>query len=204
MLVVPAVLPFILLKDCVVLPTGHLPLYIFEDRYKKMMDAVLEGSRLMAVGNLNDWADERAVDEYSVACVVESCVKNKDGTYQVLIRGLKRIKIELWSSEEVYPTARVREVQTCFEQYLLWNEQRKKSSLVELLNRINQLLGKSPFELNMEEFNTKDLDKNQQLVDMLAYFLIRDLKSQMEFLQINCFVKRLCYLNQHLEQVRLV
>ena len=72
-----------LLPDCTLFPHGGLPLFIFEPRYRKMLEEALEGDCFFAVGKL--LGEEKGDPENFVAPVgtiglVRASREQDDGT----------------------------------------------------------------------------------------------------------------------------
>ena len=94
----PDNMPVMTLPKTVLFPGAILPLVIYEDRYKKMLDVALEGDRFFGVVSLDERNTEIKETEpyYETAClgIIRACQKNSDGTSNILIQGLRRVHIE--------------------------------------------------------------------------------------------------------------
>ncbi|VTR96670.1 peptidase s16 lon domain-containing protein : Peptidase S16 lon domain protein OS=Pirellula staleyi (strain ATCC 27377 / DSM 6068 / ICPB 4128) GN=Psta_2708 PE=4 SV=1: LON [Tuwongella immobilis] len=94
-------------------PHGVQPLHIFEPRYRQLMADCLTDDRLIALVLLKPgWEptyDDRPPIE-AIACLGEVIVDQKlpDGRYNLLLRGISRIRIlEEITTDRLYRTARV-------------------------------------------------------------------------------------------------
>lgn len=94
----PAVLPVFPLSGVLLLPRGHLPLHIFEPRYRAMTDAALAGERL--IGMVQPRTPEEGiladtVAVYRIGCAgrIVSFSETDDGRYLVTLRGVCRFAI---------------------------------------------------------------------------------------------------------------
>lgn len=109
----PAVIPVMLLPKCNVLPQGLLPLYIFEPRYRAMLQYALQTDRLLCVGTLTPSREEQMVEtdelihEFSTAAVIRACVRNADGTSHLVLQGLQRVRLVSWEQYEPFRIARI-------------------------------------------------------------------------------------------------
>ncbi len=106
-----------LLPDCTLFPHGGLPLYIFEARYRKMLEEALEGDCFFAVARLL----KKEVGEPSdyVAPVgtiglVRASREQGDGTSQLLIHGVMRVRFSEWDMGGAYPQASIEPVISVF------------------------------------------------------------------------------------------
>lgn len=88
------------LRDLVLFPSNVQPLHIFEERYREMIEDALITDKLIAMATLQPGYDS---NEYygrpSVAnpiCIgqVAQCEKTEEGTYNLLLVGIKRAVIE--------------------------------------------------------------------------------------------------------------
>ncbi len=94
----------IVLDDCYHFPGCHLPLFIFEDRYRRMLDYALHADRMFGVGVRGD-NDE--VLPVTTAGLVRASVKNPDGTSQVMLYGVCRMRITGWDQMKPFRIAHV-------------------------------------------------------------------------------------------------
>lgn len=103
----PDRLPMIVLDDCYHFPGCHLPLFIFEERYRQMLDHALRTDRMFCVGVRDD---EEEVLPVLTAGLIQASVKNPDGTSQVMLFGISRVRIIGWEQTTPFRIARVEPV----------------------------------------------------------------------------------------------
>ena len=88
----PDALPVMVLGGCNLLPHGLLPLYIFEPRYRQMLEDTLAGDRLFAIGTVNPAgeppSEEPEVFDHSCAGLIRACVGEEDGCSHLILQGL--------------------------------------------------------------------------------------------------------------------
>ncbi len=111
---IPREVPVMTLSRTVLFPQAMMPLYIFEPRYREMLSEVLAHDRIFAVAALNESAEDAEILEtpHSIAGVgvVRACLKNPDGTSNLILQGLARVAFEEIVSEEPYRKARIRQL----------------------------------------------------------------------------------------------
>ena len=95
----------------VLLPSGFLPLNLFEERYRRMIADLLEGDREFGVvlirrGSEVGGGDERC-DIGTRARVLEAC-EAPNGRWSVVAVGLQRLAVHRWLPDDPYPWAEVR------------------------------------------------------------------------------------------------
>jgi ATP-dependent Lon protease len=102
----PEEAPVMTLPNTALFPHALLPLYIFEPRYRKMLADVLQGGRFFAIAGL----DLRGVGEagaeppFPVAGlgVVRACHENTDGTSNLILQGVARVRFRAVLAEKPY------------------------------------------------------------------------------------------------------
>lgn len=99
-----------LLPDCTLFPHGGLPLYIFEPRYRKMLEDALEGDCFFAVARLTGEEDGDPADlaaPVGTIGLVRASREQDDGTSQLLIHGVMRVRFTEWHDDRDYPYASI-------------------------------------------------------------------------------------------------
>lgn len=101
-----------LLPDCTLFPHGGLPLYIFEERYRKLLDDALAGECVFAVGRIKEDGNdgEGEISSIGTAGLVRASKEHEDGTSRLLLHGVIRVKFCEWLDEKPYPYALIEPV----------------------------------------------------------------------------------------------
>jgi Lon protease-like protein len=102
--VLPDRLPVMVLSGCVLLPASMQPLFIFEERYRRMLDHALHTDRLFCIGDATRAGRIRPI---LTAGLIANSRRAEDGTSQVLLQGIGRVRITGWEQEEPFLIARV-------------------------------------------------------------------------------------------------
>ena len=101
-----AVMP---LPNAILFPRVLLPLYIFEPRYKQMLADCLKGERMFAVALLRrGWEKEgRNPTPHPIASVgvIRTCVARPDGSANVILEGVARVRITDYVKQRPYRVA---------------------------------------------------------------------------------------------------
>lgn len=100
----PTSLPIMVLERLYLLPAGVQPLFIFEERYRRMLDHALRTDRLFAIGERRRDGSLRSV---VTAGLITSSVRAADGTSQLVLQGVHRMRITGWEQEEPFLVAAV-------------------------------------------------------------------------------------------------
>lgn len=102
-----------LLPDCTLFPHGGLPLHIFEPRYRKMLSASLEGDFFFAVARIQGEQQEdlsQCVSPVGTIGLIRACREMEDGTSQLLLHGVMRVRFTRWHHDRDYPFADIEPV----------------------------------------------------------------------------------------------
>jgi ATP-dependent Lon protease len=167
----PDEVPVMTLPNVVFFPQALLPLHIFEPRYRQMLKDVLASNRLFAVAGLDfsvAATTERAEPPLSVACVgiVRACQKNDNGTSNLLLQGLARIKVMNIIAEEPYRRIRFRTLSSAPGAGVAENR-RLRVELARLLALKRKLAASST---EMTDF-LKTVEDPEAFVDIAAFNL---------------------------------
>ena len=107
-----------LLPDCTLFPHGGLPLFIFEPRYRKMLAESLEGDCFFAVTRLLGEEAQNPADctaPVGTIGLVRASREQNDGTSQLLIHGVMRVRFTEWHHDRDYPYASIEPVISVFK-----------------------------------------------------------------------------------------
>ena len=107
----PKELPMFPLPNVVLFPNMLLPLYIFEERYRLMFNDSLAGNRLIGMVLMKPgWENADGDPEpYEIGCMgrITKAVKFVNGTMNVLLSGMLRVKVERYEKLKPYRIAAI-------------------------------------------------------------------------------------------------
>src|SRR5947208_13534532 len=107
----PRAVPIMPLPGAVLFPHALLPLYIFEERYREMLEHALSRDRMFCVAavkaNRSTWRDP--ADFFKVASVglVRACVGRADGNSNLILQGLQRVRFTDFEQVQPFPIASI-------------------------------------------------------------------------------------------------
>ncbi len=110
---IPEQLGIMTLPNAVLFPGTLLPLYIFEERYRRMLADCLQGDRMFAIGLAQ--ASQSGPCGVAGVGLVQACVGQPDGTSHLALRGLARVRVRHFEEAHPqlgYPVAAVEPVMT--------------------------------------------------------------------------------------------
>ena len=110
----PREAPVMALPNVVLVPNALLPLHIFEPQYREMLRWCLERDRLFCVALKTPGAPDTPENFFPVGGIglVRACVGAEDGTSNLILQGLARVKFGNLLQAEPFRIAEVREFQS--------------------------------------------------------------------------------------------
>jgi Lon protease-like protein len=108
---IPTEVPVMPLPNAVLFPHSLLPLHIFERRYRDMLTDSLAGDRMFSVALMKKGIEEAVEieDLCPVAGVglIRACVGNDNGTSNLVLQGLARVRLICWTQEKPFRKAKI-------------------------------------------------------------------------------------------------
>jgi len=103
----PDCVPVMVLSGVTLFPNALLPLHIFEPRYRRMLEESLGSVRMLAMAMSKETGGEDEVERIAGVGVVRACVRNEDGTSNLILQGVARVRFESWEQMEPFRIARI-------------------------------------------------------------------------------------------------
>jgi uncharacterized protein len=168
-----------LLPDCTLFPHGGLPLYIFEPRYRKMLEDALEGDCFFAVARLQgeEGKPEECVAPVGTIGLVRASREQEDGTSQLLLHGVMRARFTEWHDDRDYPYASIEPVVSVFSP-----ENQSKAAMKTLRGAVEDAIRPLPEEVQTGVFALLDRAEDPGLMtDIVCQQFIHepDLRQQL-------------------------
>ncbi len=114
--ILPEQVPVMPLPGALLFPHALLPLYIFEPRYRQMLKHALGHHRMFCVALLKPHCAEwqSAVDFFHTAGVglIRACVERGDGTSNLILQGLKRVRFTDFEQKAPFPIATIERLES--------------------------------------------------------------------------------------------
>jgi Lon protease-like protein len=107
----PDEVPVMPLPGAVLFPHALLPLYIFEPRYGKMLEHALQRDRMFSVTLIKpscpEWHAPEDFFHFATVGLIRACVGRDDGTSNLVLQGLHRVRFSSFRQETPFPIARI-------------------------------------------------------------------------------------------------
>lgn len=196
----PKAVPVMPLPGALLFPHALLPLYIFEMRYRAMLEQALAEHRMFCVTLIKpNRAEWRSVDDFChVATVglIRACVGRADGTSNLILQGLQRVRFTSFTQEQPFPIGEIEPLESadCV-----------RSSEADALGRkVLELYAK--FKRGGRQFPEKvdqylsDLSDPEMLADLMAATFVSDAARRQQLLEELSVEQRLRLVIQYLRE----
>jgi len=114
--ILPKQLPVMPLPGAVLFPHALLPLYIFEPRYRQMLQHALQHHRMFCVTLIKpsclEWHEPEDFFHFATAGLIRACVGRGDGTSNLILQGLHRVRFASFEQEAPFPIAKIDAVES--------------------------------------------------------------------------------------------
>ena len=182
MIRIPREVPIMVLPNAVLFPHSLLPLHIFENRYRQMLSHCLTGERMFSVALAKTGIREpKGVEDLrSVAGVglIRACVGNENGTSNLVLQGLARVRILDWTQEEPFRIAEIELIESRISNAIEADALGEK--VKELCVRIQQL--GLPLPPNLLE-QMHQIDSPEILADVVGAAFVSELAPRQQLLE---------------------
>jgi len=112
----PAAVPVMPLTGVLLFPNALLPLHIFELRFRKMLAHALADGRMICVALVKPererWRTSEDFFPVSTVGLIRACVGRSDGTSDLILQGMRRVRFSEFDQETPFPIARIKALKT--------------------------------------------------------------------------------------------
>jgi Lon protease-like protein len=185
------------LPGAVLFPHALLPLYIFEPRYRKMLEHALQQHRMFCVSLIKpscpDWHAPEDFFHLATAGLIRACVGRSDGTSKLILQGLQRVRFTGVQHEMPFPIAAIDPVEsrdpTTVETEALG------AKVVELYGSLKHDRRQLPAKLDRYLSELRDLE---MLADLMGSTFVKDPLRRQRLLEEHSLNQRLRFLIRYL------
>lgn len=186
-----------LLPDCTLFPHGGLPLYIFEERYREMLRQALEGDCVFAIGReMKDGSGAPEIAPVGTAGLIRASREREDGTSELLLHGIIRVKFTEWLDDEPFPCALIEPVQ-CER----LKPEQDQAAIRTLKGAVEDSLANLPEEIKAGAIALMEqADEAGLMADLVSQQLVHDADQRQLLLETAAVGKRVALLCDYLRQ----
>lgn len=189
------------LPNAILFPQALLPLRIYENHYRRMLSDCLAGERMFSVALLQKDSAKPSDQSkpYRVAGlgIIRVAVGNEDGTSNIILQGIARVRLCSFAKSKPYPVARIEPLQTQFSDGVQPDPLTAKvSELLRARAKLNMALPE-----HVAKYLTTMTDADN-LADLVSFTLLSDFYEKQELLETLDLRLRLQKLIQLLDKER--
>ncbi|MFL6589487.1 MAG: LON peptidase substrate-binding domain-containing protein [Chthoniobacterales bacterium] len=195
----PKEVPVMPLPGALLFPHALLPLHIFEPRYREMLEHALREQRMFSVALLKpqrtDWRSP--ADFFHVAGVglIRACVGRGDGTSNLILQGLRRVRFSGFAQEAPFPIAEIEPLES--ESTESVEADALGAKVVELYSKLKTAGRQLPEKVDKY---LSHLDDMEMLADLMAATFITDPQRKQQLLEELSLTQRLRLVIQYLRE----
>ena len=193
----PEQLPVMPLPGAVLFPHALLPLYIFEARYRKMLEHALRKHRMFCVTLVKpicpDWHAPEDFFHLATAGLIRACVERSDSTSNLVLQGLQRVRFTSFEREEPFPIANIETVES--RDATTVETEALGAKVIELYGSLKHDRRQLPAKLDRYLSELRDLE---MLADLMASTFVSDPLRRQRLLEERSLNQRLRFLIRYL------
>ena len=193
----PEQLPVMPLPGAVLFPHALLPLYIFEPRYRKMLEHALRKHRMFCVTLIKpicpDWRASEDFFHLATAGLIRACVERSDGTSNLVLQGLQRVRFTSFERENPFPIANIETVESRDAPTV--ETEALGAKVIELYGSLKHDHRQLPAKLDQYLSELRDLE---MLADLMASTFVSDPLRRQRLLEERSLNPRLRFLIRYL------
>jgi Lon protease-like protein len=195
----PAKVPVMPLPGALLFPHALLPLYIFEERYREMLEHALGHHRMFSIALIKPECGEwkSPSDFFHVAGVglIRACVGRADGTSNLILQGLERVRFIDFEQEAPFPIATIEPLE-CEDSSSVETEA-LAAKVLELYSKLRMKGRELPEKVDRY---LSDLNDIEMLADLMAATFVNDPLRRQQVLEELVLNQRLRLVIQYLRE----
>ncbi len=195
----PEAVPVMPLTGVLLFPNALLPLHIFEPRFRKMLAHALDDDRMLCVALVRPERQQwRTSDDFfpvSTVGLIRACVGRSDGTSDLILQGIRRVKFSEFEQEDPYPIARIKPLKTRTK--LTVETDALAAKVLEFYTRLKESGRELPEKIDRY---LSEMSDPEMLADLIAATFITDPARRQRLLEELDLNQRLRLLIQYLRE----
>jgi ATP-dependent Lon protease len=187
----PDEIPVMPLPGAVLFPHALLPLYIFEPRYRDMLEHALKRDRMFSVALIKpscpEWHAPEDFFHFATVGLIRACVGRGDGTSNLVLQGLHRVRFTSFEQEMPFPVAKIDIVESSDDETTVESEALAEKVL-ELYRKLKRAGRRLPPKVDRYLAQLGDLE---MLADLIASTFVDDPLRRQKMLEESSVNQRL-------------
>jgi Lon protease-like protein len=196
-LILPTQLPVMPLPGAVLFPHALLPVYIFEPRYRQMLQHALQHHRMFCVTLIKPscpaWHALEDFFHFATVGLIRACVGRGDGTSNLILQGLQRVRFASFEQETPFPIAQIDVVESPHTATV--ETEALGAKVLELYANLKNNGRQLPAKIDRYLAELRDLE---MLADLIASTFVNDPLRRQHVLEERSLNQRLRFLIRYL------
>lgn len=167
---IPNIVGVMQLQQCTLFPHGIMPLKIWEPRYVAMLQHAMRGDCFFAICCMEAEAATEPLQPRSIGTLVLLRASHAldDGTFNILVHGLVRVRFLEWHDDQPYPQATIEPLQS-----VAVPEHQSKAAVITLRGCVEDAVDNLPSDLQHAiSLLLHDTEDPANLADVVAQHFI--------------------------------
>jgi Lon protease-like protein len=195
----PDHVPVMPLPGALLFPNALLPLHIFEQRYQQMLEYALREQRMFSVALIkpqrSQWKSTEDFFHTAGLGLIRACVGRGDGTSNLILQGLRRVRFTGFKQSDPFPIARIEPVET--DSVNSVETDALGAKVIELYSTLKTAGRQLPEKVDKYLANLTDME---MLADLMAATFVNDPLRRQELLEEISLNRRLRLVIQYLRE----
>jgi len=195
----PNAVPVMPLTGVLLFPNALLPLHIFEPRFREMLARALDDDRMLCVALVRperpEWRTSADFFPISTVGLIRACVGRSDGTSDLILQGIRRVKFSEFEQESPFPIARIKPLKTRTK--LTVETDALAAKVLEFYTRLKESGRELPEKIDRY---LSEMSDPEMLADLIAATFISDPARRQQLLEELDLNQRLRLLIQFLRE----
>jgi Lon protease-like protein len=195
----PDQVPVMPLPGALLFPNALLPLHIFEPRYQQMLEHALREHRMFSVALIkperNQWKSTEDFFDVAGVGLIRACVGRGDGTSNLILQGLRRVRLAEFQQSTPFPIARIEPLESQSTSSVETDALGAK--VIELYSKLKRDGRQLPEKVDKYLAHLSDME---MLADLMAATFVNDPLRRQQLLEELSLNQRLRLLIQYLRE----
>ena len=197
--ILPEQIPVMPLPGALLFPHALLPLYIFEPRYREMLEHALNHHRMFSVALIKpqhaQWRSPEDFFHIAGLGLIRACVGRGDGTSNLILQGLERVRFTSFEQATPFPIATIDTLES--DSVSSVETEALAAKVLELYSKFKGAGRQLPAKV--DEY-LSDLGDPEMLADLVASTFINDALRRQRVLEELSVNQRLRLVIQYLRE----
>ena len=197
--ILPEQIPVMPLPGALLFPHALLPLYIFEPRYREMLEHALNDHRMFSVALIKpqhaQWRSPEDFFHIAGLGLIRACVGRGDGTSNLILQGLERVQFTSFEQATPFPIATIDTLES--DSVSSVETEALAAKVLELYSKFKGAGRQLPAKVDQY---LSDLGDPEMLADLVASTFINDALRRQRVLEELSVNQRLRLVIQYLRE----